>query len=78
MAKVFRKYLFKGEAAPFVMELPPYRIPTIKGLCVHMYDRVLSYLKKAGTIIFFACIFIIHVGVWFSTGIETRLNQTHV
>jgi len=52
MAKILRKYLFKGEAAPFVMELPPYRIPTIKGLLMHMWERGAIYLKKAGTIIF--------------------------
>jgi len=58
MAKLFRKYLFKGEASPFVMELPPYRIPTIKGLFIHMWERGVVYLKKAGTIIFFGCILI--------------------
>ena len=52
MAKILRKYLLKGEAAPFVMELPPYRIPTIKGLLMHMWERGVIYLKKAGTIIF--------------------------
>ncbi len=60
MAKIFRKYLFKGPAAPFVMELPPYRAPTIKGLFIHMWERGVVYLKKAGTIIFVGCVF-----VWF-------------
>lgn len=59
-AKVFRKYLFKGPAAPFVMELPPYRMPTVKGLLIHMWERGSVYLKKAGTIIFAGCIL-----VWF-------------
>ena len=58
MAKVFRKYLLKGPAAPFVMELPPYRLPTIKGLLIHMWERGAVYLKKAGTIIFAGCILI--------------------
>ncbi|NQS99708.1 MAG: ferrous iron transport protein B, partial [Candidatus Omnitrophica bacterium] len=52
MARLFRKYLFRGEAAPFVMELPPYRLPTIKGLLIHMWQRGVIYLKKAGTVIF--------------------------
>jgi len=52
MAKILRKYLFRGEAAPFVMELPSYRFPTIKGLLIHMWERGAIYLKKAGTIIF--------------------------
>lgn len=55
MAKLFRRYLFKGPAAPFVMELPPYRIPTLKGLLTHMWERGVVYLKKAGTIIFLGC-----------------------
>jgi len=50
-AKLLRLTLFKGESTPFVMELPPYRLPTIKGLLIHMWDRSWLYLKKAGTII---------------------------
>jgi ferrous iron transport protein B len=60
MAKIFRRFLFKGPAAPFVMELPPYRMPTIKGLLIHMWERGVVYLKKAGTIIFAGCVL-----VWF-------------
>jgi len=56
MAFVFRKFLFKGETAPFVMELPPYRLPAIKGLLIHMWEIGGVYLKKAGTIIFLGCI----------------------
>ncbi|MBN1572793.1 MAG: ferrous iron transport protein B [Deltaproteobacteria bacterium] len=50
-AKILRSTLFKGESAPFVMELPPYRMPTIKGVLIHMWERAWLYLKKAGTII---------------------------
>ena len=60
MAKIFRRFLLKGPAAPFVMELPPYRVPTIKGLLIHMWERGAVYLKKAGTIIFAGCVL-----VWF-------------
>jgi ferrous iron transport protein B len=55
MAKIFRKFLFKGSDTPFVMELPPYRMPTVKGLLLHMWERGKVYLKKAGTIIFAGC-----------------------
>lgn len=58
MAKIFRKFVFAGPSAPFVMELPPYRIPTIKGLLIHMWERGWLYLKKAGTVIFLGCILI--------------------
>lgn len=47
--------LFAGEPAPFVMELPPYHIPALKGVLIHMWDRGKSFAKKAGTIIFVAC-----------------------
>ncbi len=47
--------LFAGEPAPFVMELPPYHIPSVKGVFIHMWDRGKSFIKKAGTIIFVAC-----------------------
>jgi ferrous iron transport protein B len=57
-AKLLRRYLFKGAAAPFVMELPPYRLPTAKGLLIHTWERTSVYLKKAGTVIFAGCIFI--------------------
>lgn len=45
---------FAGDPAPFVMELPPYHIPSLKGVLIHMWDRAKSFIKKAGTIIFLA------------------------
>ena len=50
-AKLLRATLFKGESVPFVMELPPYRMPTFKGIWLHMWERGGAYLKKAGTVI---------------------------
>ncbi len=50
-ARVLRSTLFKGLSAPFVMELPPYRVPTLKGTLIHMWERGWLYLKKAGTVI---------------------------
>jgi ferrous iron transport protein B len=58
MAKVFRKWLLPGESEPFVMELPAYRLPTIKSVLIHMWERSWLYLKKAGTIILAASIII--------------------
>ncbi len=49
--KVLRLSVFKGETTPFVMELPPYRMPTGKSVCIHMWHRGWMYLRKAGTII---------------------------
>jgi len=50
-AKLLRSTVFRGESTPFVMELPPYRMPTLKGVLIHMWERGWLYLKKAGTII---------------------------
>lgn len=58
MGIIFKKTLFKGLSAPFVMELPPYRLPTIKGALIHMWERGSVFLKKAGTIIFAVVIII--------------------
>jgi ferrous iron transport protein B len=49
--KILRLTVFKGETIPFVMELPPYRVPTFKSICIHMWQRGWMYLRKAGTII---------------------------
>jgi ferrous iron transport protein B len=51
MAKVLRATRFKGESDPFVMELPAYRLPTLKGILIHTWERAWLYVKKAGTII---------------------------
>lgn len=50
-AKVLRLSIFRGEIEPFVMELPPYRVPTLKSILNHTWVRGWLYLKKAGTII---------------------------
>jgi ferrous iron transport protein B len=50
-ARILRSTVIRGEATPFVMELPPYRMPTLKGMCLHTWERVWQYIKKAGTVI---------------------------
>ncbi len=52
LAWLFRKRLITGESGHFVMELPPYRLPTITGVAVHMWERGRVFLARAGTIIF--------------------------
>lgn len=51
VARALRSSVIKGESTPFVMELPPYRMPTIKGLLIHTWERTWQYIKKAGTVI---------------------------
>ena len=57
-AWVLKKFVFKGESSHFVMELPPYRIPTLKGILLKMWERGWLYLKKAGTVIVLVSIII--------------------
>lgn len=52
MGKIFSKTLFKGESSYFIMELPPYRVPTLKNVLRNMWDKVWGFLKRAGTVIF--------------------------
>ena len=51
VARVLRSTVIKGAATPFVMELPPYRLPTLKGVAIHTWERTWQYIKKAGTVI---------------------------
>jgi ferrous iron transport protein B len=51
VAKLLRVTLIKGASTPFIMELPPYRMPTFKGLAIHTWERTWQYIKKAGTVI---------------------------
>ncbi len=62
MAKIFKRFLFKEEDLPFVMELPPYRIPTGKSIIRHAWSRASQYLKKMGGIILVASIIIWFLG----------------
>ncbi|MBU3950622.1 MAG: ferrous iron transport protein B, partial [Proteobacteria bacterium] len=56
--RILRSLLFKGEDAPFVMELPPYRMPMLKSLMIHMWDRSKMFLKKMGGVILVGSIII--------------------
>lgn len=56
MAWFLRRFLLSGPTAPFVMELPPYRIPTLKAMLLHVWERGVLYLQKAGTVILAGCI----------------------
>ena len=51
VAKLLRLTILKGDSTPFVMELPPYRFPTFKGLMIHTWEKTWRYIQKAGTVI---------------------------
>ena len=74
-AKGFRKTCFKVDETPFVMELPPYRMPTINSTLRHMWDKGKQYLKKMGSIILFASIIIWFLS-YFPQNLATNQNNT--
>jgi len=51
VARILRSTVIKGPSTPFVMELPPYRLPTLRGIVIHTWERTWQYIKKAGTVI---------------------------
>ncbi len=51
VARILRWTVIKGESTPFVMELPPYRMPTLRGVLIHTWERTWEYARKAGTVI---------------------------
>jgi ferrous iron transport protein B len=69
MARIFRSTLFRGEAEPFVMELPSYQAPVLKNLILNMWERSVIYIKKAGSIILAASIL-----MWFLTSYPAPAN----
>jgi len=62
MAIIFKKTIFKAKDIPFVMELPPYRMPTLKNITKHMWSKAMQYLKKMSGIILIASIIIWALG----------------
>ena len=64
MARLFRKFLFKNEDVPFVMELPPYRMPTTRAICIHMWEKAKQYLHKMGSVILVASVIVWFLGYY--------------
>jgi ferrous iron transport protein B len=62
MARLFKRLFFKKEDVPFVMELPPYRMPTVRSISIHMWDKAWQYLRKMGGVILVASIVIWFLG----------------
>ena len=68
-ALILKKLVFKGEAVPFVMELPNYRLPAAKSVALLLWEKAKGFIQKAFTIIFLAS-----VVIWFLQTFDTRLN----
>ncbi len=69
MSLIFRKLLFPGTTEPFLMEMPSYHVPTVRSILLHMWERSVLYLKKAGTLILAASILI-----WFMTNYPVNVE----
>lgn len=69
-ALLFKNSVLKGEPAPFVMELPDYRMPTPKSVWLHVERRMMDFLQKAGTTVFIATVFI-----WLLQSLSTDLRM---
>lgn len=80
MARLFKRFLFKKEDVPFVMELPPYRMPTLKSILIHMWEKARQYLRKMGGVILVASIIIWFLGYFprYSEGMEVYDEQISV
>ena len=72
VGRVLSKTLFKGDAAPFVMELPPYRLPTLKSLVIHMWDRAKIFLKKMGGVVL-----VFSIVIWFLGAYPRDVRFSH-
>ena len=75
MARLFSRFLVKGDDTPFVMELPPYRIPTAKAIFRHTWEKGAQYLKKMGGIIMVASILIWFLGYYPRGNYDTVAEQ---
>ena len=80
MARVLGRFIVKGDDAPFVMELPPYRMPTAKSVLRHTWEKGVQYLKKMGGIIMVASVIIWFLGYYprhdqYSTQAERQENS---
>ena len=75
MARLFSRFLVKGDDTPFVMELPPYRLPTSKAIFRHTWEKGAQYLKKMGGIIMVASILIWFLGYYPRGNYETVAEQ---
>lgn len=80
MARIFSRFIVRGDDAPFVMELPPYRMPTAKSVLRHTWEKGAQYLKKMGGIIMIASVIIWFLGYYpnhdaYSTAAEQQENS---
>ena len=74
VAKLVRSTIIRGDSTPFIMELPPYRLPTLQGIFIHTWERTWQYIKKAGTVILAVSI-LLWAAMTFPTLPQQQVNQ---
>ena len=78
MSRIFSKWLIKGDDTPFVMELPPYRFPTLKAITRHTWEKGKQYLKKMGGIILVASLVVWALGYFpHDNNLDRQTQQEH-
>ncbi len=83
IGRILRLVLFKGEEVAFVMELPPYRLPTARAALIHMWERGQVYLKKMGGVILVASVILWFLGAFpkvdeYSQAFQTQIAELEV
>jgi ferrous iron transporter FeoB len=78
MSKIFSSLIVKGEDTPFVMELPPYRMPTAKAIGRHTWEKGKEYLKKMGGVILVASIIVWALGYFGPAGVAPSMDQSYI
>lgn len=78
MARLFKRFLFNQEDVPFVMELPPYRMPTGKSIMIHMWEKAKQYLHKMGGVILVASIIIWFLGYFPRHTAQGEIFDKHI
>jgi ferrous iron transport protein B len=73
IGRLFRRTLFRGASEPFVMELPPYRLPTLRSLAIHMWERTTVFVRKMGTVILAGSIII-----WFLGSVPVEGERSYI
>jgi ferrous iron transport protein B len=78
VSKIFSTFVIKGEDTPFVMELPPYRMPTAKAIGRHTWEKGKEYLKKMGGVILVASIIVWALGYFGTMGVAPSMDQSFI
>lgn len=78
MARVLSQWVIRGEDTPFVMELPPYRFPTVKAILRHTWEKGKQYLQKMGGIILVASVIVWAMGYFGTHGVAPSLEESFI